>query len=157
MEHCLTLVPIGHACIRTPLPVIIHPSRNFHQDQQENDMDNSTESDTQVYRKKWWQNVEAWAWGLASGFIGGGASAVTASFSAAAITPEQYNLKAGLSHFVELFIVTFFVSGILSAMAYLRQSPLPPLPEMRSVTVTSKVTVTESPSQPQNPQPPSTG
>ena len=45
-------------------------------------------------------------------------------------TPEQYNLKGGLHNLLVMVGGTFLVSGIISAMAYLKQSPLPELEEV---------------------------
>jgi len=69
-----------------------------------------------------------WLYGLGSGFIGGGAGAVSAVFVAAVQTPEKYNFgrsEHGLQHVLVLMLGTFLVSGVLTAFAYLKQSPLP--------------------------------
>lgn len=70
-----------------------------------------------------------WLYGLVSGFIGGGASAVTSGLTAIGIDPEHFNLGSsphGLRHVGALIGATFLVSGGISAFAYLKQSPLPP-------------------------------
>lgn len=71
-----------------------------------------------------WKN---WLHGLVAAFIGGGASAVSAGFSATLVDPKDFNLSSGLAHMSVLMGTTFAVSGVLSAMAYLKQSPLPPV------------------------------
>lgn len=42
--------------------------------------------------------------------------------------PDKFNLNtgSGLVHLLGLMLANFIVSGIFSAMFYLRQSPLPP-------------------------------
>lgn len=69
-----------------------------------------------------------WLYGLISGFIGGGAGALTAGLSAMGITPESYNLGStahGLRHLLALMGATFLLSGIVTVAAFLKQSPLP--------------------------------
>lgn len=66
-----------------------------------------------------------WLLGLMAAFIGGGAGAASAGISAAVITPEQYNLGAGLSHTLQLMAVSFIISGAVAAFSYLKQSPIP--------------------------------
>lgn len=70
-------------------------------------------------------NVRAWLAGILAAFITGGSSAVTAGFASTLITPESYNLKAGLGHVVQLMIATFVISGLLGAFHRLQSSPLP--------------------------------
>lgn len=70
-----------------------------------------------------------WAHGLGAAVIGGGASAVTSSFSASAIAPQTFNLGNQVWSFLALAGVTFLVNGLMSAAFYLKQSPLPPEPE----------------------------
>ena len=70
--------------------------------------------------------VQHWIHGLVSAFIGGGASAVTASFSAAVIAPDRFNLAAGLGNMLKMMGACFAINGILTVMAYFKQSPLPP-------------------------------
>ena len=67
-----------------------------------------------------------WFHGLASAFIGGGASAVSAAFSACMIDPVKFNLGAGLGSTLKMMWVSFLISGIVTTAAYLKQSPLPP-------------------------------
>lgn len=68
---------------------------------------------------------ETWAHGLFAAFIGGGASAITASVTVALIDPTKFNLGSQLGHFFELAGVVFLTSGFLNAASYLKQSPLP--------------------------------
>ena len=72
--------------------------------------------------------TEKWLYGLGSAMIGGGASAVVSGLTSMGFAPEKFNLTnaAGVWHLLGLVAVNFFVSGILSAFFYLRQSPLPP-------------------------------
>ena len=66
-----------------------------------------------------------WAYGLVSGFIGGGAGAVSAGFAGMWTDPEHFNPVNGVGHLFTLMGVTYLVSGALTALAYLKQSPLP--------------------------------
>ncbi len=66
-----------------------------------------------------------WLLGLVAAFIGGGAGALSAGFSAAALDPEHFNLAGGLSQTIELMGITFLISGVVAAAAYLKQSPVP--------------------------------
>lgn len=67
-----------------------------------------------------------WIHGLGAAFIGGGASAVSAAFSAALIDPTKFNLGDGLGCTLKMMVTSFLVSGLLTMFAYLKQSPLPP-------------------------------
>lgn len=71
------------------------------------------------------RGLRHWLYGLLAAFIGGGAASVSAGLAAIGITPEQYNLAGGLRHTLSLMGVTFLVSGLVSASAFLKQSPLP--------------------------------
>jgi len=70
-------------------------------------------------------NWKHWFYGLIAAFIGGGAGAVTSTVTASLIAPDKFNLGTQLHNFLLLAGVTFVVNGLLSAMAYLKQSPLP--------------------------------
>lgn len=69
-----------------------------------------------------------WFHRLMAAFIGGGAGAVTSGLTSMGFAPEKFNLTntSGLLHLVGLMAANFIVNGLLSAMFYLRQSPLPP-------------------------------
>lgn len=69
-----------------------------------------------------WQH---WIKGLAAAFIGGGSSAAASGVTAIGIAPEQFNLAGGLKHTLTLMAANFVVSGVISAFAYLKQSPVP--------------------------------
>lgn len=71
-------------------------------------------------------NLKKWLYGLGAAIIGGGASSVTAGFAATVIDPASFNLHGGLGHTGELMAATFALSGLMHAMGYLAQSPLPP-------------------------------
>lgn len=60
-------------------------------------------------------------------FIGGGAAAVTSGLTSMGIAPEKFNLQnaSGLWHLLLMVFANFIVNGILSAMFFLRQAPLP--------------------------------
>jgi hypothetical protein len=80
-----------------------------------------------------------WAYGLFAALIGGGAGAVTAAFSAMVLTPGQYSIggDAGWNS-LKLMALTFAVSGVIAAFAYLKQSPLPAIEQTTSVAVTTQ-------------------
>lgn len=79
--------------------------------------------------------VKLWLHGLVAAVIGGGASAVTASVSASLIAPDKFNLSGQLVNFFELAGISFIINGFLSAMAYLKQSPIPSEEEAPTVEV----------------------
>jgi hypothetical protein len=58
-----------------------------------------------------------WLHGLVAAFIGGGAGAVSAGFSAAVLAPDQFNLSTGILPMLKLMVLTFTVSGIVAGMA----------------------------------------
>jgi hypothetical protein len=66
-----------------------------------------------------------WLYGLVSGFIGGGAGAVSAGFAGIYTDPQHFNPANGLRHLLALMGITFIVTGGMFAMAYLAKSPLP--------------------------------
>ena len=69
--------------------------------------------------------MNAWLYGLAAAFIGGGATAVTGGVSVSAISPTTFNFGDQLVPTMKLMVVLFLLNGVLSAFAYLKQSPLP--------------------------------
>lgn len=72
------------------------------------------------------RNTKKWLYGLASGFISGGASALAAQQAVSMIAPETFNLTSGLWKTLGLMLIMFLVDGAKGAAAYLKQSPLPP-------------------------------
>lgn len=97
--------------------------------------------------------TERWLYGLGSAAIGGGAGAVVSGFTAMGIDPDKFNFTStsGVAHFFLMAILNFSVSGFLSIMFYLKQSPLPPESTGDTVTIT-KASVTQISTQPtQNP------
>ncbi len=72
--------------------------------------------------------TKRWIYGLGSAVIGGGASAVTSGMITMGFAPDKFNLSSmeGLTHLFGLMVANFLVSGFLSGMYYLKQSPLPP-------------------------------
>ena len=76
-----------------------------------------------------------WVRGLVAAFISGGASAVTSGIVVSVKDPDHY---APMTHnFFELVGAVFVMSGIVSAMAFLRNKPLP---EVKTVTTTTQKT-----------------
>lgn len=74
------------------------------------------------------KNVRHWIHGLLSAIIGGGAGAVTATFSASLIDPQKFNLADphGISNCLKMICLCFVVNGAIAMFAYLKQSPIPP-------------------------------
>lgn len=94
-------------------------------------------------------STEKWLYGLGSAAIGGGASAVTSGLASMGIAPDKFNMTnmSGLGHLLELMFVNFIISGLLSMMFYLRQSPLPPEDTQiitRTHTETDSIKITPS-------------
>lgn len=82
-----------------------------------------------------------WLYGLIAATIGGGAGAISAGFAAPMIAPGQFGVGGdpGWNN-LKLMAAVFVISGIVSAAAYLKQSPLP----AQIVTVTDTKTETVS-------------
>ena len=78
-------------------------------------------------------NWGLWLYGLVSGFIGGGAAAVTASVVLPALDAKDFNFSGGLHRLLVAIGSFFLVHGILMAMAYLAKSPLPQPEKPREV------------------------
>lgn len=74
------------------------------------------------------QATRTWLHGLIAGFIGGGSSAVVSGVTVTAISPQNFNFSGQLVPTLELMGILFVFNGLLSAFAYLKQSPLPPEP-----------------------------
>lgn len=64
-----------------------------------------------------------WFHGLGAAFIGGGATAITAQ--SGLVAAQTVGMKVTLMDLKTIGVV-FLSSGIFSAVAYLKQSPLPP-------------------------------
>lgn len=73
-------------------------------------------------------STSKWLYGLGSAAIGGGSAAVVSGVTAMGIAPDKFNLTnaSGFLHLIEMVLINFIFSGVLSAFFYLRQSPLPP-------------------------------
>jgi hypothetical protein len=84
-----------------------------------------------------------WAYGLISGFVSGGASAVTSAFVVSATDPGN-DFKFGSPQSLHLMLWVFLVSGLLSAFAFLRSKPLPGLKQTETTTKRIEIEATES-------------
>lgn len=69
-------------------------------------------------------NWGAWLYGLFAGFIGGGAGAVTAGFTTAALDPTGRFAFGGWNS-IKLMGACFLVSGLFNAFNFLKAHPLP--------------------------------
>lgn len=69
-----------------------------------------------------------WLHGLGAAFISGGAACVTSGLVSMGFAPDKFNVTNanGIWNLLALIGANFFISGILGAFLYLRQSPLPP-------------------------------
>ncbi len=92
-----------------------------------------------------------WLYGLGNAVIGGGAGAVTSTFTAAMIAPDKFNLGGEFGNTLKLILATFLINGMLNLFFYLKQSPLPaPMTTEQNTTVktetqtTPKVLTTET-------------
>jgi hypothetical protein len=70
-----------------------------------------------------------WFWGLLSGFISGGAAALTSGPIAALFAPSEFNLHEGFSKLLYFMLTIFLQAGLVNAMFYLVRSPVPHLIE----------------------------
>lgn len=77
-----------------------------------------------------------WLYGLFSGFISGGATAIVSTFGVSAIDPGDVNLQHP-HKFFSIMGVIFIVSGVVSAANFLTKRPLP---SVRVVTTTQQTT-----------------
>jgi len=73
-------------------------------------------------------NWGVWLYGLVSGFIGGGASAVVSAFVLPNLDPQDFNFGVGLHKMLVAMGSFFLAHGILVAAAFLAKSPLPSAP-----------------------------
>ncbi len=96
-------------------------------------------------------DLVGWLYGLGNAVIGGGAGAVTSTFTAAMIAPDKFNLGGEFGNTLKLILATFMINGMLNLFFYLKQSPLPsPVVTEQTTTVTTetrttpKVTTTET-------------
>ncbi len=94
-------------------------------------------TDTEIIKKESRINRKVWFHGLAAAFIGGLAAA--GSTGAAALT-----LGDGPKKSLELAAVSWVVAGVTSAFAYLKQSPVPPLPKDLMTITRTEVTETKT-------------
>jgi hypothetical protein len=70
-------------------------------------------------------NWNGWLYGLGSGFIGGGSSAISSFFANNLTDPKDFNIGSGLHHTLANAGITFVIAGGITAFAFLKQSPLP--------------------------------
>lgn len=78
-----------------------------------------------------------WLRGLVSAFIVGGSSAVTSGVVVSLKDPVHY--APGTLDFFELVGAVFAMSGLMGAMAFLRQKPLPDLKQVEQTVQTTSV------------------
>lgn len=83
-----------------------------------------------------------WAYGLISGFISGGSSAVTSGFVVSSY--DQDHFKFGSSASLHLMGWVFVVAGLLSAFAFLRNKPLPSVKQVETTTKRIEMEPTEN-------------
>lgn len=70
-------------------------------------------------------NWRHWLYGLGAAFIGGAAGAIDSGIALIIISPETFNLSAGLHKTLLTVAVLGLLTGIKFGVAYLKQSPLP--------------------------------
>ena len=86
---------------------------------------------------------QMWLHGLVAAFVGGSANMVTSGLALMLINPEQFNLGPALVHTLLSVFVLAAISGLQTAAAYLKQSPL--WTETTTVTTIQKVETTKEP------------
>ena len=64
--------------------------------------------------------TKKWLYGLAAGFVGGGAGAASSGIATQIVEPGIYGW-----HKIEIMAVAFLITGATHAFAYLSKSPLP--------------------------------
>ena len=80
---------------------------------------------------------DSWAYSLVAGFISGGSGAVVSGITVSMLDPKDFNF---LTHqFYILVSAVFLANGVLSAMAYLHQNPLPPVTTVTTVETTQQL------------------
>lgn len=77
-----------------------------------------------------------WFRGLVAAFVGGGAGAVSAGFSVIVQDPHDYNIYTRKLY--TLMLTCFLINGLLSAMAFLHQRPVPELKMVKTTVETAK-------------------
>ncbi len=68
-----------------------------------------------------------WFYGLASGFIGGGAGSAASTMAACVIAPSAFNLSSEIGQTMRFATIMFAFQGVATSFLFLRQSPLPPM------------------------------
>lgn len=81
------------------------------------------ELDTDIIVKKDRRNKKIWLHGLMSAFIGGSATAIYTGGAAMIF-------KHGWQETIETTLGAWLIAGLVSAAAYLKQSPVPKLEEL---------------------------
>jgi hypothetical protein len=76
-----------------------------------------------------------WLYGLFSGFISGGATAIVSTFGVSAIDPGDVNLQHPAKFFAIMGVI-FLVSGAISAANFLVKRPLPGVKQVTTMTQT---------------------
>lgn len=79
-----------------------------------------------------------WLYGLFAAFIGGGAGAVSGGVAVNLVDPKDFNIHT--TAFYHVVLTAFVCQGLMSAMLYLHQKPLPAFRNVETVTKTTLVT-----------------
>lgn len=78
---------------------------------------------------------DGWFYGLGSAFVSGGSSAVISGFTVNMIDPSHFNVHN--TSFYAVVGAMFLSNGIMGAILFLRQKPLP---DMKTTVTTVKTT-----------------
>lgn len=73
------------------------------------------------------RNQRKWLYGLVAGFLGGMWTSVDSGMAVMLIAPKEFNLDSGLGKTLLTMAVLGVLAGTKVAVAYLKQSPLPPM------------------------------
>jgi hypothetical protein len=72
------------------------------------------------------KSTRKWLHGLSAAFVGTVATSIDSSVTLTLIAPETFNLNHGLKKTLVTVLVLSLLSGVKTAMAYLKQAPVPP-------------------------------
>jgi len=73
------------------------------------------------------RNQRKWWYGLGAGFLGGLWGSIDSGLAVMVMAPKEFNLDDKLWHTFTAMGVLGLLDGVKVAVAYLKQSPLPPM------------------------------
>ena len=73
------------------------------------------------------RNQRKWWYGLVAGFLGGLWGSIDSGLAVMVLAPKEFNLDDKMMHTFTAMAVLGLLDGVKVAVAYLKQSPLPPM------------------------------